>query len=144
MKFQFRLEKMLHFTHMRESMKKAEIAHLQNDLVILSDRKKKLIDDARNLLDKQYQNLENGLQNLHYSSQKVLLNIKESERLDGMIINTQEKLDFRVNELHTLMQKRKGLEKLREKKLAEFTLAKNRKEQHALDELFVLSKGRQS
>lgn len=144
MKFEFRLQKMLHFTEMREAVKKSEIARLQSDLVTLSERKKKLTEDARDLLDKQYQNFDNGLQSLHYSTQKVLLNFKEATRLDGMIQNTKERLEFRVQELQMLMQKRKGLEKLREKKMAEFKLVKNRKEQHDLDDLFTLSKGRQS
>ncbi len=144
MKFQFRLEKMLHFVQMREDMKKAEIAHLQSDLKILSERKLKLSNDARDLLDKQYQTLELGVQSLHYSTQKVLLNIRESERIDGLIINAKERLEFRINELQNLMRRRTGLEKLKEKRFAEFKLVKNRKEQHAMDELYTLSKGKRT
>lgn len=144
MKFVFRLEKMLHFVQMREAMKKTEIAHLQSDLKILEERKIKLSTEAQSLLDKQYQSLDTGLQSLHFSTQKVLLNVRESERLDGLIINAKERLEFRIQELQTLMRRRTGLEKLKEKRFAEFKLIKNRKEQHAMDELYTLSKGKRS
>jgi hypothetical protein len=138
MKFTFRLERMLHFLRMKETMKKMELASVTQRIVFLGKRKTQVDEILRQLLSRNSEHTNTDWS--YYETNKISLDAKESIRLGLLIQEETAHLEKKKRELSRLMMRKKGLEALKEKRAAEFKLVEARREQKKLDETFQLTK----
>ncbi len=143
MRFKFRLEKVLHFARLKETVKKMEVASLQNEILTLEKRKETLDQELRTLLGNSGKSLVSSLAWAPYETSRVQVNLGNRQELETAISTKTEALEFGKLELSRAALKRKALENLREKRKSEFRTEEGRRDQKKLDEYFRLSKQRQ-
>ncbi len=136
MKFQFRLEKLLRFARMRETMKRMEIASCLSRIRFIKNRLETIESELRELVSKSTGEWAMGW--AYFQSQKVKLHADERVKLLALNVKEEAELTKRKRELERLLYRKKALESLREKQLKEFKALKNRKEQSEMEELFRL------
>lgn len=142
MKFRFRLEQMLSFVRIKETMKKLEVSAVAQKVVALESKKDYLRQNVNALLDKQKERLQFGTEWLSFLAQKIEQDTKETLKLERMIRKEKEDLDNKRYELGVISMRRKGLESLKEKRFSDFKLDERRKAQKRLDQNYQLLKGR--
>ena len=142
MKFRFKLERMLSFVKIRETMKKLEVSALIQKVSLLEKRKDSLREGINQLLEKQKERLQYGTEWLAFLSQKIEQDNKETLKLERLIRKEKEDLENKRYELGVISMRRKGLESLKEKRFADFKIDERRKSQKRLDQNYELLKGR--
>src|SRR5947209_373391 len=106
--FRFRLEKILHFIRLKETMKKMEIVSIQRRVEFLQRRREALEASSRQLLGELALSL--------YHTTKIAIDARESYNLIDQIKELNGHLERKKRDLSRLIFRRKGLESLREKK----------------------------
>ncbi|NBX69362.1 MAG: hypothetical protein EBR01_10420 [Proteobacteria bacterium] len=142
MKFRFRLEQMLSFVRIKETMKKLEVSAVAQKVIVLESRKDQLRQNVNELLKKQKERLQFGTEWLSFLAQKVEQDTKETQKIERMLRKEKEDLENKRYELGVISMRRKGLESLKEKRLSDFKLEERRKAQKRLDQNYQLLKGR--
>jgi len=140
MTFRFRLEKVLHFIRLRETVKKMEVSAIAQRVRFLEDRKVMLSENIRALLARQSQSPNSGWE--YFQNNKVSLDVKEVTQLERMLEQEKKYLEKKREELNRLYQKKRALEALREKKSKEFKLDQSHRQQAQADEAFQTSRGK--
>jgi flagellar export protein FliJ len=136
MTFRFRLEKLLHFVRLKETVKKMEIVSIRKQMDFLRRQKEGLEQTARGLLA--------GTALTYYQTTKIALDVKLAVSLQGQIEEANQHLEKKKAELNRLMMRKKGLESLREKKKHEFRTLAGRRQQRRLEDLHALKKVEES
>lgn len=142
MKFRFRLERMLSFVRIKETMKKLEVSALTQKINVLELKKDGLRTNVNLLLNKQKERLQFGTEWLSFLSQKIEQDTRETLRIERMIRKEKEDLENKRYELGAIAMRRKGLESLKEKRFMDFKLDERRKSQKRLDQNYQLLKGK--
>lgn len=142
MRFRFRLERMLSFIRIKETMKKLEVSTLTQKVVALELQKESLRKNINELFEKQKERLQFGTEWLDFLSRKIEQDTRESLRLERVIRTEKEELDNKRYELGVISMRRKGLESLKEKRFADFRLEDRRRSQKRLDQNYQLLKGK--
>ncbi|MBM4317101.1 MAG: hypothetical protein FJ116_06440 [Deltaproteobacteria bacterium] len=142
MKFRFKLERMLSFVRIKETMKKLEVSALIQKVNVLEQRQILLRSNVNDLLEKQKEKISFGTEWLQFLNQKIECDSKESLKLERMIRKEKEDLENRRYELGVISMRRKGLESLKDKRMYEFKLNDRRKAQKQLDQNYQLLKGK--
>ncbi len=142
MKFRFRLEQMLSFVRIKETMKKLEVSAVAQKVIVLESRKDQLRQNVNELLKQQLERLKFGTEWLSFLAQKVEQDTKETQKIERMLRKEKEDLENKRYELGVISMRRKGLESLKEKRLSDFKLEERRKAQKRLDQNYQLLKGR--
>ena len=142
MKFRFRLEQMLSFVRIKETMKKLEVSSVTQKVNALEARKVQLLQSVNELLEKQKERLQFGTEWLSFLAQKVEQDTRETQKIERMLRKEKEDLENKRYELGVISMRRKGLESLKEKRFSEFKLEERRKAQKRLDQNYQLLKGR--
>lgn len=140
MNFRFRLEKVLHFVKLRETVKKMEVSAITQRIRFLEGRRQTLQENIRALLARQGEAPNGEFQ--YFQTSKVTLDVKDLSQLDVVIRQEQVALERRKNDLARLFQRRRALESLKDKKEREFRTEQGHKQQAQLDEIFSLSRGK--
>jgi flagellar biosynthesis chaperone FliJ len=131
MKFQFRLQKALHFLQMKETVKRMEVAAAMQRVNFLQNR---IADVERSLRDLLARHPGVETDWAPYQTSKIALDAKELGRLSGLLTTEKLALEKKQRELSRLLMRKKGLEGLREKHLAEHRLEESRRMQKNIDE----------
>lgn len=139
MTFKFRLEKILHFVKLRETVKKMEVSAILQRLRFMERQREELSTGIRDMLGKQS---DMDFSWKYYQINKVVQDVKDLKVLDTSILHEQTALERKKRELATLFQRKRALESLREKKSKEFRVDQSHKQQRELDEIFQLSRGK--
>lgn len=137
MKFNFRLEKILHFVRVRESMKKMEVSALTHQVRYLEDRCVRLSKNIRELLDLRKDPVASDWSG--FCDGKIEMDSRSLASSEGELRKVSEELEQRRYELMSITMRRKGFEALRSQREREFNVAQNRREQKHLDELYSLN-----
>lgn len=140
MHFQFRLEKMLNFLRLKETVKKMEVAASIQKVHFLGRRREELRSSMRGLLEKSNANLQISMDWIYYQNSKIEIDLKETRRIEAMLSEENEELKRKKSELLRLTTRKKALESLREKRLKEFKLQQGRRIQKQLDEVYQLNR----
>ncbi len=143
MRFQFRLEKVLHFVRLKETMKKMEVAAVAQRVNFLQKRIGELGDSIRSILLEQQLKLSQGFDWIHYQSEKISLDAKETAKLEKMLVEENLLLEKRRRELNRIILRKKALESLKQRKLSEFKVHESRRNQKELDEIYQLTRRHQ-
>lgn len=130
MTFRFRLEKVLHFVRLKETVKKMELASIAGRIRFLTDRIAEMRGVLRDLLSRPHDSAFAVFQ-----TQKIAADAREVSRLESVLRNEETALEKKRRELNRILMRKKGLESLREKRHQEFRMEKNRREQRKLDDL---------
>ena len=132
MLFAFKLERALHFTRIKETFKKIELANQIRKIEMLKGKRKKLIDEIRILLSKKEEQID--VQWMCYRDDKVIFDRREIEKIENLLKSEEELLSQKKEELNAVVMRRKGLESLREKRKLEFDKVQSKREQKNLDD----------
>lgn len=115
-----------------------EVATQIGKIKFLENRKIKLQENIHLIFSRQEEKVD--LDWAPYDTDKVILDRSELERLESQLTEQKSILDQKKEELGRALMRRKGLEKLREKKQAEYKKDDHKKTQTRLDEAYRLSK----
>ena len=129
MTYHFRLEKMLHFIRLKETMKKMEIVSIQKRITFLEDRRRLIAGiDAADPLPPT---------DVLFSLDQGGFGREGREADRGNVWRRRESIWRKKKaELSRLMMRKKGLESLKEKKRQEFQVESNRRAQRRMDDLY--------
>jgi flagellar export protein FliJ len=136
MKYRFRLEKILHFTRLKETVKKIEIASAVQRVEFLKTRRQSVETELRSLLENT--SLAPDPVWAPFQASKVTFDMQELEKLAGFLSKEQSVLDKLRADLLRLAMRRKALEALKERRAREFNTIRSRKQQIDLDEAYRL------
>ena len=139
MKFKFRLEKVLSFLKLQETMLKMEVATLARRATELRARMVTLEEDTRRILEETPLRLAENPAWAPYQTSQVALNTKRVRELQVKYDQVRNDWEIKKLELGRHAMRRKALENLRANKLSEFKIEETRKDQKKMDELFQLS-----
>ena len=142
MRFVFRLEKMLNFIRLNETVKKMEVAASVQKIGFLQGRKNALNESIRSLLEKTRDGLSIGMDWVYFQNSKIENDLNEIKKTDVMRAEEQHKLGLLRIELSKITMRKKALESLRDKRLREFRLQQGRRVQKQLDDIYQLTRGR--
>ena len=137
MTFRFRLEKVLHFVRLKETVKKMELASLAGRMAFLRRRIEDMQQGMRELLARPHES-----QWALYQTEKIAFDAREIRRLEGVLRNEELAMEKKKRELTRLLFRKKALESLREKRYREFRMEENRRQQRRLDDLHNQKVGR--
>jgi len=140
MRFKFRLEKIANYFTQKEFAKKNELAKVLRDLAQSKSLKESIERENLGLLKNQSQKSQVGVEWLKLFMDRIDHNIISLEKLKVVIGEQQTVVDLKRKELNILSAKKKALETMRDKKMAEFKVIANRNAQKKLDESFELLK----
>lgn len=135
MKFQFKLQKVLHFIRLKEEMKKMEVSTSMTKLGFLQKRRKRIEDELTLALNK---GQEDVLLWAHFQQEKVKADLFQMKQLDRLIVDQTAECDKCRGELSRISMRRRSVEALRDKRESEFRIERARKEQKQLDETHQL------
>jgi len=136
-KFQFKLERLLGFIRLKETMKKMEIASVNKKIAFLEHRISLSHSSLRKILEKCYEG--NSQDYEYYHTNQVALDAGQLKKLNEAVVVCKREKEDKVQELNRLMMRRKGLESLREKRWQEHRKVVSKKAQKDLDEAFQLT-----
>jgi len=139
-RFRFRLERVLDFLRLNETVKKMEVASLVQRLELLEKEKVHREETIRSVLS---QSKERWLENsdwIPYQTSKVAADARDILRIEKKVIEAKEELEAKKFELGRLAMKRKAMENLKDKRKAIFRVEETRREQKTNDELYRLVK----
>ncbi len=140
MRFRFRLERVLDFQRLNETVKKMEVATLVRQLEALEKEKVVREETIRSVLAESTVRLAQNADWIPYQTAKVAADAREISRLEHKIVKAHEALEDKKFELGKLAMKRKAIENLREKKKFAFRVDETRREQKNNDEMYRLLK----
>lgn len=138
MQFRYNLEKLLSLVRVRETMKQMEVASIVQRIQFLKNRSISIQNGMRKTLE-----MTRGGESpewFAFYTSKLEMDVKESHRIDSLIIDEQQLLLKKQEELREIIMKRKSLESLREKRYRDFKTEQNRKIQKQLDEIYQLTR----
>ncbi len=139
MKFKFRLEKVLSFLKLQETMLKMEVSQLQRYLTVLLNQVSKLEEESKLLLEDTPRKLSENAAWAPYQTAQVGVNTKRIHELEVNVDRVENELSIKKLELGRHAMRRNALENLRVSKLQEFKVEERRRDQKKMDELFQLS-----
>lgn len=137
MTFRFRLEKILHWTRLKEMVKKMELAGIFQRIGYLKARRNELETSLRDLLGKSHGGGAALLSEFYDA--KIALDSADWKRLGGELVKEEAAAAKKRSELDRIFRRKKALEALREKRLAEWRTDQARKDQRRLDDAYALS-----
>lgn len=140
MKFKFRLERVLDFYRLRETLMKMELARAVSAWQGLKAQKEQSERQLEFLLAESPKRLAMGGEWAPYGVGQIELTVTAIKRLEREIAKAAEAVEVKKFELARLSMRREALEKLREKRRTEFRLLESRKEQKFVDEIYQRSK----
>ncbi len=140
MKFQFRLERVLDFYRLRETLMKMEFARAMSALQGLQAQKQQSERQLEFLLAEAPKRLALGGEWAPYGVSQTEFTVNAIKRLEREIAKAAEEMEVKKFELARLSMRREALEKLRDKRRTEFRLLESRKEQKFVDEIYQRSK----
>lgn len=129
--FVFRLQRALRFALLRENQKKTQVAAGLQRVIFLEKYVAKLEKNLRTALEISRQAVNDLGADAH--RQAVVPTLDERKRISKLLLEERDGLKQRQQELGRLSQRRRSLESLREKHLAEFKLEATRKDQKRID-----------
>ncbi len=129
--FVFRLQRALRFSLLRENQKKTQVAAGLQRVLFLEKYILKLEKSLRTALEVSRQAVHELGAEAH--RQAIVPALDERKRISKLLMEEREGLKQRQTELARLSQRRRSLESLREKHLADFKLETSRKEQKRID-----------
>lgn len=135
MRFKFRLERVLDFLVLRETMKKTEVAALVRELQEYKVKIETLEQELRSLLEEGPRRFTENMHWAAFQVARIAADRRDIEALGKKIIATEDELIEKRGELSRLSMRRKAMENLKDKKREEFKLDQSRKDQKAMDEL---------
>lgn len=139
MKFQFRLEKVLHFVRLKETVKKMEMSAASQRVAFIRHRIEELSTGLRDLLGKFH--AQTSSEWAHYHTTKIAFDSKEIGKLEKVLANEIQAMEKIKRELERIFRKKKALESLREKREQEFRVQENRRQQKILDDAHQMTAG---
>lgn len=142
MTFKFRLDRVLHFIRLKETVKKMEVATIIQRVNFLKRRKDGLEAGMRDLLSKHHEQLSSEW--TYYHTSKITLDAKEISKLEDLMVKENAALEKSKGELGRLLMRKKSLETLKEKRHQEFKMQESRRQQHRLDDIYQASQSRKA
>ena len=137
MKFDFRLEKVLHFVRLKETVKKMELASIAQRVSFLEKRTEEIRAGLRVMLEKHHTQL--SAEWVQYHTSKIAFDAHEVGRLEAILQKETAALEKKKVELSRLLYRKKALEALREKRLREFNTHESRRQQRVLDDVYQMT-----
>lgn len=137
-KFKFSLEKILGIREFEEEQAKIELGkaiaetdRIKNNLKYIAQEKVKYSAEISKTIDLSYlTSVQNYIKGLDVQTEELLVELTQAELI----------VDEKRNSLTEAMQKRKALDKLKEKKFEEFKRDEDRAEENVLDDLNLRQK----
>ncbi len=139
-KFAFRLERALRFALLRENQTKTQIAGILQRISFLDKYTAKLETKIRTAIEVSTRAVNTLEGDAHRHS--IVPTMEENRRIAALRVEEYEALDKKQKALIRLSQRRRSLESLKEKRIAEFRLDRTRKEQKAIDDFVQLRRAR--
>lgn len=138
MKFKFRLERTADFFSKKERAKQLELARVHSEIEQIKQQISQLETENRSVFERgsSGQEMTGAWAKLLFD--RVEFNLKSVDGLSEQMLQVKEVLEEKKKELLEISQRRRALEKLKDKKLSEFKLLSSRKEQKQLDENYQL------
>lgn len=137
MAFHFRLEKILHFVRLKETVKKMEVAAAIQRVQFMTDRLEQLSIDIRSMLARFHSSEAQAWSQYH--SAKIAHDAREVKKAEKILFGEKENLARKKRDLERIFKKKKSLESLKEKRLEEYRLEESRKQQKRLDDIYQMS-----
>lgn len=138
MKFRFRLEKAAQFYAQRETAKKLELANVIAQLAKLTDELKKIEIENQEVISQNNRIQTIAAPWIQVWMSRIDANLASIKQVQKEVEKVMEALEVKKIELAAISKRKKALEKVREKKLAEFRVQKARNEQKQLDENYQI------
>lgn len=138
MKFKFRLEKTAQFFSKKEKAKELELARVKFEMEKIQGQISQLENENRVVFSSNTIKQEIPAAWAKILLDRVDLNLQAMSQLSDEVAKIRDVFDLKKKELVEISQRRKALEKLRDKKLGEFKMLRSRKEQKQLDENYQL------
>ncbi len=132
-KFKFRLERALRFAGLRENQKKTQVAATLQRIRFLDKYIVKLDSKLQQALEISSREV-NTLQGEAHR-QSVVPTMDELKRMQKLLVEEKAALETQKQEMNKLSQRRRSLESLREKHMADFKLSETRAEQKRIDDM---------
>ncbi len=140
MRFRFRLERVLDFLRLNETVKKMEVATLIQKIEGLEKKKTYRQETMRSMLCESRQHWNESVNWIPYQTAKVEADARDIANIEKEMVRLQIELEDKKYELGKLAMKRKAMENLREKRKFNFRVEQTRREQKTNDELYRLVK----
>jgi flagellar FliJ protein len=138
MKFKFRLEKAARFFDQREMAKKLELASVMAQLNRLKIELQKFENENREVFNQNSKVQTVAAPWIKVWMDRVEANLADIKRVQIEIESVLEIVEIKKMELSAISKRKKALEKVKEKRLAEFKIQKSRAEQKKLDENYQI------
>ena len=138
MKFKFRLEKTAHFFQKKEKAKQLELAQIKFEMEKVQSQINELENENKKVFSSNSSKREMPAAWLKMLLDRVDFNCESVAQLSEEVAKIQAVFDLKKAELLKITQRRKALEKLRDKKWDEFKVHRSRKDQKQLDENYQL------
>lgn len=140
MKFKFRLERVLDFYRLKETLMKMELSRAVTALKGLEAQKTQSERQLEFLLTEAPKRLAQGGEWAPYGVSQTELTLNAIKRLEHEVVKAAEEVEAKKFAVGRLSMRREALEKLRDKRRTEFRLLESRKEQKFVDEIYQRSK----
>jgi len=137
-KFKFRLEKTAQFFLKKEKTKQLELARIKFEMDKVASQIKELENENRTAFANNSLKQEMPVAWLKMKLDRVDLNVESVAQLSEEMAKIASVFDLKKAELLKISQRRKALEKLKDKKWDEFKTLRSRKDQKQLDENYQL------
>ncbi len=138
MKFKFRLEKASRFFDQREMAKKLELANVMAQLNRLKMELQKFENENREVFNQNSRVQTVAAPWIKVWMDRVEANLADIKRVQTEIESVLEIVEIKKMELSAISKRKKALEKVKDKRLAEFKIQKSRAEQKKLDENYQI------
>jgi flagellar export protein FliJ len=139
-RFRFRMERVLDFVRLNETVKKMEVSSLVQQVEALEKEKVDREATIRSLLDQSRDRWTQDSSWIPYQTSKVAADARDINRIDKKLVAVRNTLEEKKFELGRLAMKRKAMENLKEKRKSMFRVEETRREQKTNDELYRLLK----
>jgi flagellar FliJ protein len=138
MKFKFRLEKAARFFDQREMAKKIELANVMAQLNRLKMELQNFENENREVFNQNSRVQTVAAPWIKVWMDRVEANLADIKRVQTEIESVLEIVEIKKMELSAISKRKKALEKVKDKRLAEFKIQKSRAEQKKLDENYQI------
>jgi flagellar FliJ protein len=138
MKFKFRLEKAARFFDQREMAKKLELANVMAQLNRLKMELQNFEKENREVFNQNSRVQTVAAPWIKVWMDRVEANLADIKRVQTEIESVLEIVEIKKMELSAISKRKKALEKVKDKRLAEFKIQKSRAEQKKLDENYQI------
>lgn len=141
MAFQFRLEKILHFVRLKETVKKMELSASTQRTNFIKKRIDELSTGLQDMLGKFH--AQTSSEWVHYHTTKITFDAKEVTKLEKVLANEMKAMERLKRELDRIFRKKKALEALKQKRHQDYQVQESRRRQKVLDDAHQMSRGRE-